>query len=66
MQLKIWPKEILQEANVEEIPTNAVMLGDWVPELHLIVVRRPINSLVIKEMRKIIIQEIHQLFHVNR
>lgn len=66
MQLKIWPKEILQEAYIEEIPTNAVMLGDWVPELHLIVVRRLINSLVIKEMRKIIIQEIHQLFHVNR
>ncbi len=66
MQLKIWPKEILQEAYVEEIPTNAVMLGDWVPELHLIVIRRSINSLVIEKMREIIVQEIHQLFHVNR
>lgn len=59
MQLKMWPKEILQEAYVEEIPTNAVMLSDWVPELHLIVIRRSINSLVVKEMREIIVQEIH-------
>lgn len=41
------------------------MFGDWVPELHLLIVGRPINALIIKKVRQIIIQEIDKPVNVN-
>ena len=65
MQEELRPEEILQKRNVKKIPTYTIMLSDGVPEFHLLIIRRPVNSLIIEEMWKIIIQEVHQLFHVH-
>ena len=57
MQLKQRPKEEFQQRIVKQITTNRIMLCYWVPELDLLVICRPINPLIIKQMGKIIIQE---------
>lgn len=65
MQEELRPEEILQKSNVKKIPTYTIMLSDGVPEFHTLIIRRPVNSLIIEEMWKIIIQEVHQPFHVH-
>lgn len=66
VQLEHRPEELLQESYVKQVPTNGVMLGDWVPELHTLIVRRSINPLIVEEMRQIIVQKTHKPFHVGR
>lgn len=41
------------------------MLGDWVPELHLLIVGRPIDPLIIKKVRQIIVQKLDQMVNVD-
>lgn len=60
MQLEIRVEELSQHCNVEKVPTYAVVLRNWVPELHTLVVRRSIDALIIEQVGKILVQEIHQ------
>lgn len=48
MKLEIRPEELLQERDIEEISTYRIVLGDGIPELNTLVVRRPVDSPIIK------------------
>lgn len=60
VQLEIWDEELPQHSNVEKVATDGVVLRNGVSELHALVVRRPVDSLIIEEVGKILVQEIHQ------
>ena len=65
MEKELRPENVLQQSNVKQIARYGVMLGDWVPELHLLIVGRPIDPLIIKKVRQILVQEIHQPLNVR-
>lgn len=65
MQLEVRPEHSLQEGDVEQIPTDGVVLRYGVPELHALVVRRPIDPPVVEQVGEIVIQETHQPLHVH-
>lgn len=66
VKLKSRSEEILEKRNVEEITGDGVVLSDWVSKLDALIVHRFIDSLVVKEVRKIFVQESDELFHVHR
>lgn len=59
MELEIRSEEQLQESNVEEIPTNGVMLSDRIPKRDSLVIHRPVNPLLIEQVREVLVQKIH-------
>lgn len=61
VQLKIGAEEKLQELNVEEIAVNGVVLRDRVTESDSVVIHGAVDSLLVEEMGKILVQELHQL-----
>lgn len=65
MQLEVRPEHGLQEGYVEQVPTDGVVLRYGVPELHALVVRRPIDPLVVEQVREVAVQETHQPLHVH-
>ena len=66
MQVKIRGKDLLQHRNVKQISTYSIVLCNGVSKLDTFIVRRPINTLIIKQMRKILIQEFNKLFNIDR
>lgn len=60
VKLELRIKQTLQQPNVEQVPTNCVMLRDGIPELDPIVVHRGVDPLVIEEVREVVVQEIHK------
>ena len=65
MQLKERPKECLEKGNVEEVTTQTIMLGDWVSKDDTFIVGRCINPLVVEQMRKVVIEKLHKLLHIE-
>lgn len=61
MQLEIWAEDLLQHGDIEEVPADIVVLRDGISEIHTLVVCRPINPSIIEQMRKILVQELHQM-----
>lgn len=55
VKLKQRSEEILQERYVEEITGDCVVLSDGVSKLHALIIRRPIDSLIVEEVRKILV-----------
>lgn len=55
VKLKQRSEEILEERYVEEITGDCVVLSDGVSELYALIIRRPINSLIVEEVRKILV-----------
>lgn len=65
VQLEIRIEELPQHGNVKQVPADTVMLRNRVSELHALIVRRPINPLIIKQVAEILVQEIHQFLSVK-
>lgn len=66
MKLKFRPEELLQEADVEEIAGNGVVLGDGVAEGDAVVVHRGVDPPVVEEVGEVLVQEVDEPLHRRR
>lgn len=66
MKLKFRPEELLQEADVEEIAGDGVVLGDGVAEGDAVVVHRGVDPPVVEEAGEVLVQEVDEPLHRRR
>ena len=66
MQLKLGLEYCFEKGNVEQVAAQSIVSGDWVSKEDTFVIGRFVDTLIIEEVWKIVIEKSHELLHVER
>lgn len=65
MEVEIRAEKELEEADVEEVAVDGVVLRDGITEHDAIVVHGPVDTLLVKEVGEVVVKEFHQRLRVG-
>lgn len=65
MQVKLGPEECFEKSNVEEVAIQSIVFGDWVSKEDAFVIGPFVDTLIVEEVREILVEKAHELLHVE-